>query len=114
MIQPDLFSMPLKFPRARRSDPLSSQVAADELERSGRGKAQAEALLVALHRWPGTTGHELSRVAGLDYHMVMRRGSELVKAGLVYEVRPHAQTVPCQVTGKRLLRRWPTWALVQK
>lgn len=96
-----------RFPRARCEDARSSHDAAAEVERTGIAARQAEQVLAAVRRWPGSTGRELARVSGLNYHALMRRGSELVKQGLVREVRPHDDTVRCYVTGKKLLRRWP-------
>lgn len=102
-----IFDSKPRFPRARRSDVRSSHEGAALLESTGKGREQANAVLAAIKNWPGSTGRELARATGLNYSMVMRRGCELVKAGLVREAKPHDDTIPCVVTGRKLLRRWP-------
>lgn len=60
MKQPNLFSAP---PRARLTDPISSHIAADRAQASGRiGRQQAEARRLVL-RWPGLTAKALAQAA---------------------------------------------------
>jgi DNA-binding MarR family transcriptional regulator len=70
-------------PRARRSDPISSHDAADELEATGRLRVQQQVVLDAVHRFPGLTSRELAGQAHLDRYMVARRLSELQAGGLI-------------------------------
>jgi hypothetical protein len=102
--QLDIFSDRLHFPRARRRDPASSLEAADEIERSGRARAQAERVLAAVRCYPNSTSMELARFAKLDRYAVARRLPELRDVDLVEQVLPGEHTVPCQVSGKRVCR----------
>jgi hypothetical protein len=63
-------------PRSRRSDPETSHTAADRIRPKLR--AQQQAVLDALQRWPGSTAVELAKVSGLDRYLVSRRLPELV------------------------------------
>ena len=63
-------------PRARRSDPDTSHTAADRIRPKLR--AQQQAVLDALAKWPGSTAVELAHVSGLDRYLVSRRLPELV------------------------------------
>lgn len=71
--------------RARRSDPVTSHQAADEVERSGRVVSQQQRVLAAVRAFPGRTSRELAAEARLDRYMVARRLRELVRAGLLPE-----------------------------
>ena len=95
---------PLGLPRARREDPISSQEAADRIEASGAARAQAEAVLAALRRFPLSTSAELARAAGIDRYAVARRLPELVKAGQVERLEPGQDAAPCAVSGRRACR----------
>jgi hypothetical protein len=75
-MQPDLFAPLTDAPRARRSDPVTSHLAAERVKPKLR--KQQEAVLAALTRWPGSTAVELAKVAGLDRYLVSRRLPELV------------------------------------
>jgi hypothetical protein len=122
MNQPDLFtatSVPAAppagvaratgatFPRARRSDPRSSHEAAADADRfSGQQAAQ---VLAAVRLWPLSTSHELAEVTHMDRYAIARRCPELAAAGLVRKIDPHADTKPCTVSGKRVVRWDPVW-----
>lgn len=84
-------------PQARATDPASSHLAADRLERSGRGRTHREALYVAVCEHPGMTSRELAAITGLERHEAARRLPELVAAGRV---------VARKVPGKELTY-WP-------
>lgn len=107
MNQLDLWSAPLRFPRARRTDPISSLHAADLLERTGAHRAQAEAILAAVRRFPNSTSHEIARAAGIDRYAVARRCPELAQVGLIERVMPTDASIPCSVSGKRVVRWRP-------
>jgi RIO-like serine/threonine protein kinase len=96
--------LPPRFPRARRGDAMSSHHAAAEIERKGIDKLQAQAVLAAMRRYDNVTSMELATWAGLDRYAVARRLSELASDGLVTRVEPTADTVPCAVSGKKVLR----------
>ena len=72
----DLFQPYTDTPRARRSDPETSHLAAERIKPKLR--AQQQAVLDALTRWPGSTAVELAKVSGLDRYLVSRRLPELV------------------------------------
>jgi hypothetical protein len=79
-------------PRARRSDPETSHLAAERIRPKLR--AQQQAVLDALTRWPGSTAVELAKVSGLDRYLVSRRLPELVP---MHAKRGTART--CTVAG---------------
>jgi hypothetical protein len=72
----DLFQPYTDTPRARRSDPETSHLAAERIKPKLR--AQQQAVLDALARWPGSTAVELAHETGLDRYLVSRRLPELV------------------------------------
>jgi len=70
-------------PIARRTDPITSHLAAQEVTREGiRGK-QAAIVLELVRRCPGKTSLELSRMCDLDRYQIARRLSDLEHAGEV-------------------------------
>lgn len=73
MIQLDAFT---DTPRARNTDPATSHLAAERIKPKLR--AQQQAVLDALAKWPGSTAVELAKVSGLDRYLVSRRLPELV------------------------------------
>ena len=73
MQQLDCFAPMTDTPRARRSDPETSHIAADRIKASGvLGKQQA-AVLEAVRRYPGSTAVEIAKLAGIDRYAVSRR-----------------------------------------
>lgn len=70
-------------PRARRTDPDSSHVAADRAKRSGAIGAQATTTFIAVRAYPGLTSKQLAGVCPLDRYQVARRLPELERRGLV-------------------------------
>ncbi len=76
----DLEGLPL-FALSARSDPPSSDVAAERLEKSGRRKTQKARVLEALRKRPGCTSAELAYGSGLDRVMVARRLPDLAFDG---------------------------------
>ena len=105
MTQLDIFAATVPtFPRARRTDARSSHDAAELVERKGIAKAQAEAVLAALKQWPLSTSMELARVSGIDRYAIGRRLPELASVSLVDRIEPTDETLPCAVSGKRVIR----------
>lgn len=94
-------------PRARNSDPVSSHVAAAAITRSGVAQAQAQRVLAALQRFPGSTSAELAKSAQIERYAVARRLPELREEGLVDRREPTPDTKPCRVGGKRACRWYP-------
>lgn len=67
---------------ARSSDPLSSWSAAEHMTTSGKAAHQRAIAVSAVHKHPGLTAFELSRVCELDRYQLGRRlveCAELVK-----------------------------------
>ena len=84
MAQQPSFNFYPDAPRARRSDPLSSHRAADEVAPHLSG--QRRAVWEALKKHPGRSSKELSEVSNLDRYMIARRLPELEQFGLVSRV----------------------------
>ena len=83
-------------------DPMSSKIAADQVEKSGLRRHQIEKVVNALRLYPDTTTMELSRASGLDRYMIGRRMSEAETLGLV--VRCEKMKV-CRIS-KKLAQTW--------
>ncbi|MCC7408378.1 MAG: hypothetical protein IT442_09910 [Phycisphaeraceae bacterium] len=69
--------------RARKTDPITSHQAAEEVEASGRAASQRQACLLEVWKKPGQTAAEIAVATGLERHMPSRRLPELRKAGQV-------------------------------
>ncbi len=95
---------------ARRTDPMSSLVAAEEAMMSGRRDTQARDVLRAVIRYPHKTSRELASVTGMDRYIVARRLPELEKDGLVMKEGNAAGPVlrKCTVSGRPAV----TWIAV--
>lgn len=62
---------------ARGTDPETSHLAAQNVEKNGTARKQRERVLAALRKHPGCTSAELAVAAGMDRHAVARRLPEL-------------------------------------
>lgn len=93
-----------RFPRARRDDSRSSHEAAALIEKTGVAAHQAAQALAAVRQWPNSTSMELARVAHMDRYALARRLPELVREGFVHKIEPTEASVPCAVSGKRVVR----------
>jgi hypothetical protein len=98
--QPVLWDKP---PRARKTDPISSHLAADELERSGRLNVQQALALAAVRKCPGRSSRELGRLSPLDRYQLARRLPELETLGLV----KRGMVRECGVSRRLALTWWP-------
>lgn len=97
--QPSLWDRPL---RARKTDPISSHIAADEAERTGRIGRQQQIVLAAVRRYRGRTASELARRCPLDRYQVARRLPELADQLLI-----HCEMIrECTVTGRLAVTWW--------
>jgi hypothetical protein len=99
-----MFGAKPRFPRAHTTDPRSSHEAAAEGERTGAFKKQAQRVLDGLRGYTNCTSAELSRHIDMDLYAVRRRLTELEATGLVDRIDPTDDTVPCEVSGKRVCR----------
>lgn len=69
---------------ARKSDPVSSKIAAASIRRSGKESTQCEAVLRLVQRFPGLTSKELSKKTWeFDRYQVARRLATLEHLGKV-------------------------------
>jgi len=87
---------------AANDDPLSSKLAAGQVEKSGLRRHQIEKVVNALRLHPDTTTMELSHGSGLDRYMIARRMSEAESLNLV--VRCEKMKV-CSIS-KKLAQTW--------
>lgn len=87
--------------RSRSTDPISSTLAADAIERSGVADAHRRICLAQVRARPGQTAAEIARAVGLERHAPSRRLPELRDAGLVI----NGPMRSCAVKGRRSL----TW-----
>lgn len=95
----------IEFPRARRTDPISSHAAADSLERSGAIGRQAREALDLVREHPGRTTKQLAGAVYPTgsgpyeklYRRLGRRLSELSSLGYVEREDPEGAE----------LRWWP-------
>jgi hypothetical protein len=80
MTQP---SFNFEVPRSRRTDPLSSKRAEDQMRRSGALKGQRLIALELVKQFPGRSSKELAKLGTLDRYQLARRLPELVSLGHV-------------------------------
>lgn len=90
-------------PAARRSDPVTSHLAADEVTRNGKRASQQREVLQALTRHPGATSAELATVSRFDRWTAGRRLPELEKAGHIRRGEPRK----CRDKGRLSVTWWP-------
>ncbi|WP_291774875.1 winged helix-turn-helix domain-containing protein [Luteibacter sp.] len=94
----------VETPAARRTDPKTSHLAADQITASGkRGQQQAQAI-AAVRAFPGMTSFELAMRTNLDRYMLARRLPECVTAGSVRKDEPRT----CSITGRLATTWFPT------
>jgi hypothetical protein len=94
----------VETPAARRTDPHTSHLAAEQITASGqRGQQQAQAI-AAVRAFPGKTSFELAMETKLDRYMLARRLPECVTAGAVR--KGPART--CSITGRQATTWFPT------
>lgn len=74
---------PAVHARARRSDPITSALAAGEIEAIGAAAGQRGRILAALCAHPGATARELAALLNVDRYQASRRLPELRRLGFV-------------------------------
>lgn len=72
-----LDSIKLFFPHSRTTDPISSFVAGDKHEESGRAVRRRIMVYEVVKRYPGKTSKELSNLMELERHEIARRTADL-------------------------------------
>lgn len=85
---------------ARRTDPVTSHLAGEAIERTGTASHQRNIVLSAVKKCQGLTSKELAWLFNLDRHMVARRLPE------IQEIEKGG-TVICSVGGSKCV----TWKL---
>lgn len=70
-------------PCFRKSDPVTSQQAAERMKLSGQAKTHAQIVLELVRQYPGFTGKQLAKLGWLEFDQIMRRTKELVSTGLI-------------------------------
>ena len=89
--------------RARRTDPLSSHLAAAEVEDTGTASDQRAIVLQAVKDGPGRTAGELASRLPIDSVQTTRRLSDLCDAGKIRR----GNTRECTIKGRQMLTWWP-------
>ena len=91
---------------SRRTDPITSQLAADEVESSGVASRQRDICLayVRAHH-PGRTSAEIAVECGLNRYTPSRRLPELRDDGLV----ANGENRKCAITQRLCMTWWPVW-----
>lgn len=87
--------------RAANADPVTSFIAAEQVEKSGKANLQRQIVLAWVRQHPGQTAAEIAHHTGLERHVPSRRLPELREAGLVSNGSPRI----CGVCGTRQM----TW-----
>ena len=72
------FALPQRY---RNTDPVTSKLAANEAEDSGRIGQQQLEILALVKQWPDSTSAELALLGKMSRHIPGRRLSELVDKG---------------------------------
>ena len=70
-------------PAVHHSDPLSSYLAEDEMNRSGKRRTHRERVFAVVEAQPGLTAGEISRLTDLERIEAARRLTDLKDAGRV-------------------------------
>ena len=97
-------------PRARKSDPLTSHIAAREYTRSRRADTQRAMVLASVKMHPGSTSRELAGFAATDelararvYDVFHRRLPELRDSGALR----NGEARKCRISGRASLPWYP-------
>jgi len=103
MNQPLLFDNELvPIAQARKSDPITSVMAAERVERSGSAKTNREKVLAFVKTNPGHTSAKIAQAVGFDRHEGGRRVSDLIRAKLV----KYGERRICNVRGTTMQTVW--------
>lgn len=92
--------------RSRNTDPVSSKLAAEYVEKSGKAETHRELCFAEVLANPGQTCGEIAKSIGLDRVAAARRLPELREMGLI-----ESKTIRiCSVANRRCLTWTPTKA----
>lgn len=87
--------------RARKHDPETSHIAAEEVESNGTAHDHRNIIAAYLRKNPGQTNAEIAEGCGLEYAQVHKRMKELERMNLV--VRGQQKKCPIH---QRLMLQW--------
>ncbi len=91
------------YPQAhRRSDPISSELAEDEITVSGLRGRQALQVFHLLRRFNGSTSAELAQCGQTERHMVARRLPDLQHNGFTKK----GEIRMCNANGRKAVTWW--------
>lgn len=102
--------MNVQTPIVRDRDPISSHVAADYMQRSGKRRTQRMMVLGMIQHLPGSTAGEIAKAYAMDaqhqerlFYMIERRVSELVLARAIRR----GDVRRCTVRNNPAVTLWP-------
>jgi len=90
---------------SRRTDPITSQLAAEGAEASGRAPRQRDICLAHVRAHIGRTSAEIAKSCALNRYTPSRRLPELRDSGLVFNGHHRI----CCVTQRLCMTWWPVW-----
>lgn len=95
-------------PIAAKADPPTSAKAAAELTRSGARQRQIDRVVELVRQWPGCTSLELSRLSGVDRHLIAKRLPDARGQGMVLVIADeHGRPVErCSEGSNRPAMQW--------
>ncbi|MHA2219167.1 MAG: MarR family transcriptional regulator [Candidatus Hodarchaeales archaeon] len=74
---------PIYYQVSRRDDPVSSHLAENEINRSGKRKTQLMTVYKCIQLFPGCTSKELTQFCIYDRYQIARRLADLKNIGVV-------------------------------
>lgn len=103
--QADLFdgSRVASTPMSRRSDPVTSHLAAAEHMARGKRGQHVAAVVEAVRKHPGNTSAELAPLCGLERHETARRTADAEHAGAIRK----GEARKCTTSGRLAVTWWP-------
>jgi hypothetical protein len=88
---------------ARKSDPITSKLAAVEIIRSGTRAHQQAQTIAAVKAFPGRTSAEIADAASFDRYALARRAGECEALGSIRR----GEIKTCSISGRKALTWWP-------
>lgn len=89
--------------RARRDDPETSHIAAEQIESNGTASAHRSVIVEYLKQHPGQTNAEIAEGSGLQYCQIHKRMSEAERMNLVIR----GQHKKCPIHQRQMLTWYP-------
>lgn len=89
--------------RARRTDPETSHIAAQQIEERGTAHIQRQIIAEVVAAHPGLTAGEIPKYCDLDYFQVNKRLGEIERLGLIVR----GEKRECTVRTSQQQTWWP-------